>query len=824
MIRNRRIVSTWVVPLLALGLIATCTRIDFSSPLSPPGEIDMAPPLLFLLGIDSLLLPVDSSFTDPGATAYDNYDGNLSSEIVVTVDSSRTDTLLIHYQVEDAAGNMTTALRLVVFYVPIDSSRTPSLVLVGPDTVQMSFGDTLTEPGCMAYDSIDGDLTDSIQIEYPAHFPTRGVFEIIYSVTNSLGNTAETRRVVVIKDPVDIDTTDIDTTTIDTTAPPNTPPVARFTISSSSRTVPVDLQFDGSVSVDADGSIASWSWRVDGDPVGSDSVLIRTFSSAGTTLVSLTVTDDAGSSATIIDTLKFLDPVAINQPPTAAFSVAADTSIAFKMDFDASPSFDSDGTIASYKWLLDERRTPRTYAPLVSHTYPGHGTWQVSLIVTDDKGSSDTVVQEVAVPLPSRSEIIVVDDTSVSFAATGTWVSDSRPTCFGNSQHMSTDGSATATWKPTLAGGTYEVWTYWDQNASLSDSVIYTITHAAGTSVCTLSQRARGTYVFLGIWQFHAGSGGSVVVGPGEGIAADAVIWEQQGVGIYQGPTAKLLCGPPTGPAPLRLCADGSSSRLGNTGIAEYTLCFGDGATRLGPGTCHYYETSGTFTCRLVIRDSLGYLDTDSIEITVEQPPANNGALLVVGNDSQLSRVDSTWKQLMEEERLNVEVIEDFFVDHSDSHGKKLIVISGSVASTNIGAALRNVLCPTIVSEPWLFDDMGMTGDSKYNDYNKGLDTIIQVINGTHPLAGGFSEGPLVVHNARDEIGWGIPGSQAISIASLPGAPTGNHGIFAYDSGVTMPGLPAPGRRVGFFLFEPSTIHPNTRKLMTAAVGWALSP
>jgi PKD repeat protein len=60
----------------------------------------------------------------------------------------------------------------------------------------------------------------------------------------------------------------------------------------------VPILFDGSKSVDPDGTIAAYSWDFgDATPLGSESTLTHTFGQAGNYTVTLTVTDDSGSTA-----------------------------------------------------------------------------------------------------------------------------------------------------------------------------------------------------------------------------------------------------------------------------------------------------------------------------------------------------------------------------------------------------------------------------------------------------------------------------------------------------------------------------------------------
>ena len=61
-------------------------------------------------------LTVGGSFIDPGATATDNIDGNLTSSIVVTgsVNTSTVGTYTLNYNVSDAAGNAATQVSRTV--------------------------------------------------------------------------------------------------------------------------------------------------------------------------------------------------------------------------------------------------------------------------------------------------------------------------------------------------------------------------------------------------------------------------------------------------------------------------------------------------------------------------------------------------------------------------------------------------------------------------------------------------------------------------------------------------------------------------------------
>jgi PKD repeat protein len=90
------------------------------------------------------------------------------------------------------------------------------------------------------------------------------------------------------------------------TPPPNNPPTAAFTSSTSGLTA----SFDGRGSSDGDGVIASYAWDFgDGTPAASGAQPSHTYAAEGTYQVTLTVTDDDGATNAVTQ------PVTVTAPP-----------------------------------------------------------------------------------------------------------------------------------------------------------------------------------------------------------------------------------------------------------------------------------------------------------------------------------------------------------------------------------------------------------------------------------------------------------------------------------------------------------------------------
>ncbi|MDB4153108.1 DUF5011 domain-containing protein, partial [Flavobacteriaceae bacterium] len=157
------------------------------------------PPVISLVGSSTIYLGVGDNFTDPGATASDNIDGDLTSSITSsgTVDTATEGTYTIYYNVSDADGNIASVSRTIIVSLDLP----PTITLTGSSTITLLVGDTYIEDGCVATDEIDGDLTSSIITTGTVDTSTVGTYTLVYSITDSASNIVSTTRTVII-DPV----------------------------------------------------------------------------------------------------------------------------------------------------------------------------------------------------------------------------------------------------------------------------------------------------------------------------------------------------------------------------------------------------------------------------------------------------------------------------------------------------------------------------------------------------------------------------------------------------------------------------------------------
>jgi len=165
-------------------------------------------PTLFLAGSTTLTLTVGDVYTEPGYTATDTEDGDLTASVSINdggLNTAVAGTYTITYSVTDSGSLSDTATRTVVVNaVPAPGNTAPVITLVGANPVTLTVGDVYTEPGYTATDTEDGDLTASVSInDGGLNTAVAGTYTITYSVTDSgsLSDTA-TRTVVVNAVPV----------------------------------------------------------------------------------------------------------------------------------------------------------------------------------------------------------------------------------------------------------------------------------------------------------------------------------------------------------------------------------------------------------------------------------------------------------------------------------------------------------------------------------------------------------------------------------------------------------------------------------------------
>ena len=162
---------------------------------------DKKAPEIALNGDAEMTVEAGSEFSDPGYTATDNYDGDLTDKVSVTgdVDTSKPGDYEIKYSVADSSKNEIEVKRTV----HVTDTTAPQIKLSGDDFMSVKKGDKYKDPGYTATDNCDGDITDSVKVSGDKVDKDKaGKYTVTYEVSDSSGNKATATRVVSVYDPV----------------------------------------------------------------------------------------------------------------------------------------------------------------------------------------------------------------------------------------------------------------------------------------------------------------------------------------------------------------------------------------------------------------------------------------------------------------------------------------------------------------------------------------------------------------------------------------------------------------------------------------------
>ena len=154
-------------------------------------------PTITLKGNDIEYVALNTSYEEPGYTAFDVENNNLSDQVITSgeVDPKRFGIYVIKYEVTDKSGNKTTAKRKVI----VKDNEKPNLELKGYEAVTIYTDEEYEEPGYIATDNIDHDITKNVIVKDNIK-KQPGIYKVQYQVTDSSGNTVKKeRQVYVIK-------------------------------------------------------------------------------------------------------------------------------------------------------------------------------------------------------------------------------------------------------------------------------------------------------------------------------------------------------------------------------------------------------------------------------------------------------------------------------------------------------------------------------------------------------------------------------------------------------------------------------------------------
>ena len=394
-----------------------------SSSVAPP---DTVSPIIILLPPIDMTIQVNSEYIDPGYSAGDDIDGNITSEVVVlgSVDVTMLGTYTITYNVSDSSNN--SAIQKVRTIHVVD---TIPPVIIAPDDMTFEAIGILTTLTSADYgiasvtDNFDSNpvITNNAPLSFPL-----GDTIIIWTATDDSNNSSTDTQIITIQD---------------TTRPILSQP---DDITSNS----VLVTFDVPTATDS----------VDDDVVvtcdytsGSEFVI-------GTTTVTCTGTDDSGNSATVSFDITVEEPVDPVDP--VPLTIMAPVDITFEAAGILTTLTSADYGVATAADDTDSTPTITNDAPA---TFP-LGDTIITWTGTDNSNNSSTdtqiiTIQDTTRPILSQPDDITSDSVLVTFdlpTATDVVDDDVMVTCDYTSGSEFVIGTTTVTCTGTDDSDNYD--------------------------------------------------------------------------------------------------------------------------------------------------------------------------------------------------------------------------------------------------------------------------------------------------------------------------------------------------------------------------------
>jgi len=159
---------------------------------------DTTAPVITISGENPTNVLFNETYTDAGASANDDKDGNVTVSSTGIVDTSVIGVYTITYSATDSAGNTATTTREVNVILPPDTTA-PIITIVGDSLLTIAIDSTYVDQGATAQDDVD----QTVEVITTGNVDTAvlGSYTLTYTATDTADNEATATRVVNVVTP-----------------------------------------------------------------------------------------------------------------------------------------------------------------------------------------------------------------------------------------------------------------------------------------------------------------------------------------------------------------------------------------------------------------------------------------------------------------------------------------------------------------------------------------------------------------------------------------------------------------------------------------------
>ncbi len=151
--------------------------------------VDTTAPVIELVTDENTFTLPGEVYEEEGFTAFDNVDGDITDKV-----KRHEENGIITYTVTDSSFNRTSVERIINYTDPLP----PQLTLLGGDKISVEPGVAYEDPGFIAVDNLDGDISDKVTVSGHVDPFVPGDYEITYTIEDSFHNTATATRTVTV--------------------------------------------------------------------------------------------------------------------------------------------------------------------------------------------------------------------------------------------------------------------------------------------------------------------------------------------------------------------------------------------------------------------------------------------------------------------------------------------------------------------------------------------------------------------------------------------------------------------------------------------------
>ena len=153
--------------------------------------VDNEKPNILIDKTKKIYLCPGSKYVKEEVQVRDNYDGDISSKLVIDADDKK-----VIYSVKDSSGNKAKIVRDIVY----EDKTAPVISLNGDRFNYVFLNEGYTDNGAVANDNCEGDISNKIVVSNKVNTSSVGSYEVIYTVSDGSGNASSISRTVRVSE------------------------------------------------------------------------------------------------------------------------------------------------------------------------------------------------------------------------------------------------------------------------------------------------------------------------------------------------------------------------------------------------------------------------------------------------------------------------------------------------------------------------------------------------------------------------------------------------------------------------------------------------